>query len=192
MSQLRWLVLSLLLISGLPEPSSGQARALLVFGQGGRMFPLLNLSEAGDDLSSGRAWGGGIGLQLGATTALRASVNISNTRHQGPSLELDATEITRYYYGLDLMFGAPSNLGLAPYVFFGAGRIRVKPGDPHRVTFKKLAGRFGTGLNYVPDNSFFVLFVEACGWLYEFELYGFSELQFNAAALGGIAFAIPF
>jgi hypothetical protein len=156
------------------------------------MFPLMNLSDAGDDMSPGRAYGGGIGLQLGPTTALRATINISKSSHRGPADSLSNPSFTRSYYGLDLMFGAPSDAGLAPYLFFGSGRIIVDPAESGIETFAKLAGRFGAGVNYVPDNSFFVLFAEVCGWAYEFELLGFKKLQVNPAVLGGLAFAVPF
>ena len=156
------------------------------------MFTLMNLNEAGDDMAPGTAYGGGIGLQLGPTTAIRGSVNISKSRHRGTTIALSNPGVTRSYYGFDLMFGSPSDAGLAPYVFFGSGRITVDPAEPDTDSFTKLAGRAGTGINYVPDNSFFVLFAEACGWLYEFELFGFKELQFNTSLQGGLAFAVPF
>jgi hypothetical protein len=156
------------------------------------MFPLLNVSESGHDLSPGSAYGGGIGLQLGPTAALRATVNVSESKYRGPTVDLADPSFKRSYFGLDLMFGAPSDAGLAPYFFFGGGRVTSDPAEPDIDSFNKLAGRAGTGVNWVPDNSFFVLFLEACGWLYEFELLGFKELQFNTAFMGGIAFAVPF
>jgi hypothetical protein len=156
------------------------------------MFPLANLSEAGDDLSPGRAYGGGLGIQIGPTTALRATVSISESKHRGPTLELSDPSTKRSYYGFDLMFGAPTDAGLAPYLFFGSGRMTVDPAEPDSETVAELAGRMGTGINYVPDNSFFVLFVEACGWLYEFEMFGFRKLQFNTSVQGGLVFALPF
>lgn len=192
MFHVRWLLLSLLLISMAFAPASSQSRALLIFGHAGRMFPLLNLSDAGDDLSPGRAYGGGVGLQLGPTTALRATVSISESVHRGPTLNLSDPATRRSYYGFDLMFGAPTDAGLAPYLFFGSGRVIVDPAEPDADTVAELAGRIGTGVNYVPDNSFFVLFVEACGWVYEFEMFGFRKLQFNTSVQGGIVFALPY
>ena len=192
MFHLRWLALSLLLISIASEPISAQARALLVFGHGGRMFPLLNLSETGDDLSAGKAFGAGIGLQIGTGTALRASVSVSEGNHRGPTLNLGDPVFKRSYYGADLMFGAPSHGGLAPYFFFGGGRVTVDPVEPDTDKLIKLAGRAGTGVNYVPDNSFLVLFAEVCSWVYKFDLFGFDKLQVDTAVLGGLAFAVPF
>jgi hypothetical protein len=188
----RWFVLSLVLACAAFAPASAQARALLLFGQGGRMFPLINLSEDGDDMAPGGSYGGGIGLQLGPNSAIRAMVNISNSRYRGQTATLSDAEFTRSYYGLDLMFGAPSDAGLAPYFFVGGGRVSSDPAEFGAETISKLAGRLGTGVNYVPDNSFFVLFVEACGWIYEYELLGFKKLQINSAILGGLAFAVPF
>lgn len=189
---LRWLFLSLLLISIVSEPASPQARALLIYGHGGRILPLTNLSETGDDLSGGGVFGGGIGLQLGAATALRASVSVSESNLRGSTLSLSDPSFKRSYYGAELLFGSPTDAGLAPYLFFGGGRMTVDPAEPGTSTLAKLAGRAGTGVNYVPDNSFFVLFAELSGWVYQFDVLGFNRIQFEAALLGGLAFAIPF
>jgi len=187
----RWLLLSLVLISTF-APASSQARALVVYGSAGRMFPLLDVSDAGDDLSAGKAYGGGLGLQLGPTTAVRANVVVSHGNQRGPTLSLTDTGVINTYYGLDLMVGAPSDAGLAPYLFFGGGRLIADPDQPDTETVAHLAGRAGAGVNYVPDNSFFVLFLEASSWVYKSKLFGFDKLQFNAAVLGGLAFAIPY
>ena len=192
MLNVRWLTMSLVLIAITAQPASAQARALLVFGYGGRLFPLTNLSTNGDDLSSGASYGGGIGLQLGARTALRASVTISRSNLRGTTLELDDPVFSRRYYGADLMFGAPSSGSLAPYLFFGGGRISVDPAEPGIDTMSKLAARLGTGVNYVPDNSFFVLFVEGNGCIYQFNSFGFDTFQLDVALVGGLAFAVPF
>jgi hypothetical protein len=119
-------------------------------------------------------------------------VNISKSNLRDSTVNLGDPSFTRSYYGLELMFGAPSDAGLAPYIFFGGGRLSADPGEPGIDTFARPAGRVGTGVNYVPDNSFFVLFLEAAGWVYEFELLDFNALQFNAAVMGGLAFAVPF
>ena len=192
MLHVRWLALSFLLTSIAFAPASSQARALIVYGNAGRMFPLTNLSNAGDDLSPGRTYGGGVGLQLGPTTALRINVNISENNLSGQTLSLSDPSLKRSYYGAELMFGAPSNAGLAPYFFVGGGRMTVDPDETGTNTNSKLAGRLGTGVNYVPDNSFFVLFVEVAGWAYQFDLLSFNKLQLDAAVQGGLAFAVPF
>jgi hypothetical protein len=188
----RWLVLSILLVSVASEPSSAQARALLIFGQAGRVYPLVNLDPAGDDVSPSAVYGGGLGLQLSPTTAVRGMVNISKSVLGGPSVALDDASLTRSYCGFEVMLGAPSDAGLAPYIFFGGGRLSANPAQSGVDSFAKLAGHTGTGVNFVPDNSFFVFFLEASGLLYEFQLLGFEKLQFDAAVMGGIAFALPF
>jgi hypothetical protein len=156
------------------------------------MFPLTNLSEAGDDLRSGRLYTAGLGLQVGPKTALRATASFSSSQYDGVTLNLGDPDFARAHYGLDLMFGAPSDAGLAPYVFFGGGPIFVDPAESGAESLTKPAGRVGAGVNYVPDNSFVVLFVEACGWVYQFDLFDFNRLQFDTAISGGLAFAFPF
>ena len=192
MFQLRWLTLSLLLISIFTDPASPQTRAFLVFGHGGRTFPLTRLSGDGDDLGPGKAFGGGVGLQIGSGTALRASVNITESNYRGPTLNLGNSVFKRSYCGVDLMFGTALNVGLVPYFFFGGGRVTVDPAEPGTDTLARLAGRLGTGVNYVPDNSPFALFAEVGGWLYHFDLLGFNEVQLDLAVTGGLAFAVPF
>lgn len=192
MFHLRWLILSLVLALSASSPAFSQTRALLVWGHAGRIFPFTDLSENGDNLSPGKLYGGGVGFQLGPTTAIRVNISVSESTNRGPTLSLDDPSLKRYYYGADILFGAPTDAGLAPYFFFGGGRMAVDPAQTGTDTNAKLAGHMGTGVNYVPDNSFFVLFVEVSGWAYQFDLLGFNKLQLDAAVLGGIAFALPF
>jgi len=70
--------------------------------------------------------------------------------------------------------------------------VMVDPADPDTDTVGRWAGKAGIGVNYVPDNSFFVLFLEAVGWTYKFNMFGFNKLQVDASLMGGLAFAIPF
>lgn len=188
----RWLIVSTILVCAACAPAEAQARALLLFGNVGRMFPMTNLGDSGDDMGPGATFGGGIGMQLGSTSAMRATFNFTNSRYRGQTVSLGDPGFRSIYYGLELMFGAPSDAGLAPYFFFGGGRISLDPAEPGVRTSNKAAGRLGTGINYVPDNSFFVLYAEAGGWLYKYELLGFNELQINVAIAGGIAFAVPY
>ncbi len=70
--------------------------------------------------------------------------------------------------------------------------MTVDPSEPDIDAVSKPAGRLGTGVNYVPDNSFFVLFAEVSGWMYQFQLLGFDKLQLDMSVTGGLAFALPF
>ncbi len=173
-------------------PIAGQSHAIIVFGYGGRLIPAADLSDAGDALSTGTMLGGGIGLQFGGRSALRASFSMVESDYEGPSLNLGDRGMSRNYLGLDLMFGLPTEFGLAPYAFFGGGRVALEPTDPSIQGFSKLAGRIGAGLNLVPTNSFVVLFVEFGAWLYEFDRLGFESTQLDMMILGGLAFAVPY
>ncbi|MBE0591928.1 MAG: hypothetical protein IH616_05960, partial [Gemmatimonadales bacterium] len=46
---------------------------------GGRQFPLVSLTDAGDDLAAGFSFGGGLALQLNPNVALRALTTYHRT-----------------------------------------------------------------------------------------------------------------
>jgi len=187
-----WCLISVLLLAGTFQPVAAQSRALVMFGFGGRMLTFTDLSVDNDNLGAGGTYGGGIGLQLGGSSALRASVTVADGEYDGPTLALSTPSIQKVFYSLDLMFGSPSDMGLAPYFFVGGGRVSLNPAEEGESNGSSLAGRAGVGVNFVPDNSFYVLFIEAVGWAYQFDALGFSRLQLNTALVGGLAFALPF
>lgn len=191
MFRVRCLIFSLSMMVIAADPISAQARALILYGYGGRMLSLTDLSDAGDNLGPGAVYGGGIGLQLHASSALRASFSSSRADLRGPTINTTDPAFERYYVGADLMIGTPTDAGLAPYFFLGGGRVAVDPVEGGE-GMASIAGRAGTGVNYVPDNSMVVLFAELGGWLYRFQLLGFDRLQINTAILGGLALAVPF
>lgn len=192
MSRFRWVLGGLLLLSIASTPLRAQSHALILFAYGGRLVPVTDLSETGDALSSGTSLGGGIGLQLGERSAVRGSFGIVESDYEGLSHNLSDPRISRTFIAVDLMFGMPTELGLAPYIYFGGGRVSVDPDDPSAERFAKPVGRLGTGVNLVPTNSFIAVFVEFGGSLYEFDRLDFEKLQLDLALTGGIALALPF
>lgn len=192
MFHLRWVLGGFLLASLATSPVAGQSRALVLFGQGGRLVPVIDLSSDGDAISSGTSLGAGIALQFGERSALRGSFVIVESDYEGPSQNLSDRGVTRTFMGLDLMFGLPTDIGLAPYVFFGGGRVAVNPADPSIEGFAKIAGRVGSGVNLVPTNSLFAIFLEFGGWLYEFDRMDFDRVQLDLALTGGVALAVPY
>lgn len=155
------------------------------------MLSFTDLSDADDNLGPGATYGGGIGLQIGTGSALRASFSSSSADLRGPTIGSAEPAFERYYVGADLMIGTPTDAGFAPYFFFGGGRVAVEPAEGGE-GMASIAGRAGTGVNYVPDNSMVVFFAELGGWIYRFELLGFDRWQINTAILGGLALAVPF
>ena len=181
-----------LLAAVVTQPSSAQSRALFIYGQGGRDLPLSNLSDTGDKLRAGWMTGAGVGLQLSTNLALRASFAKVENAYEGTELDIVDSTIVRTLVSFDLQAGVPTSIGFVPYFVAGAGWLNVDPDDISFEEFTKFAGRLGTGINYVFDNSFLVLFTELDTWFYHFDEYGFNRIQYDITIMGGIAVAIPF
>ncbi|MFQ5703337.1 MAG: hypothetical protein ACE5HT_04870 [Gemmatimonadales bacterium] len=193
MGRLRSILCCIALLGGLyPMSLAGQGRALIVFAQGGGNIPLNNLSKSGDDFEGSVAGGGGIGLQLGSHYAIRGTVSFVPSKYRGSTLAFSDKDFARTFIGADLQLGFPSFGGLAPYFFAGAGSVIIDPDEPGQDSFSKLAGRFGTGINYVFDNRFTTIFVELGTWVYRFDRLGFDKGQVDLTISAGLAYALPF
>jgi opacity protein-like surface antigen len=174
------------------EAASAQSRALFIYGQGGRDLPLSNLIDTGDKLRAGWMTGAGAGLQLGTNLAFRASLARVENEYEGTELNIVDSTFVRTLVSLDLQAGIPTSIGFVPYFIAGAGWIKVDPDDLSLEEFTKFSGRLGTGIHYVLDNSFLVLFAELDTWFYHFDEYGFNRIQYDITVIGGLAVAIPF
>ena len=192
MRHIRLLPALTLLATLLAGATSAQSRALFIYGQGGRDLPLSNLNDTGDKLRAGWMTGAGAGFQLGTNLAFRASFAKVENEYEGTELDIVDSTFVRTLVSLDLQAGIPTAIGFVPYFIAGAGWIKVDPHDLSLEEFTKFAGRLGTGINYVFDNSFMVLFAELDTWFYHFDEYGFNRIQYDITVIGGIAVAIPF
>ena len=132
-----------------------------------------------------------MGLQLNANVAIRSSATLTSSEYRGPSLALSDSTFRRQFVSFDVQTGLPTTSGWAPYMFAGAGWVRIDPRDPDTQHFSKFAAHFGAGTNYVFNNAFFALFAELGTYLYDFSELGFSSYQFDLQFLAGIAYAIP-
>ncbi len=192
MQYIRWLPVLVLLASLATEGGSAQSRALFVYAQGGRDLPLSHLSDSGDKLRAGWMTGAGAGLQLSSNLAFRASFAKIENAYEGTELDIVDSTFVQTLVSFDLQAGIPTSIGFVPYFIAGAGWIQVNPDDVSLDEFTKFAGRLGTGINYVFDNSFLALFAELDTWFYHFDEYGFNRIQYDLTIIGGIVVAIPF
>jgi len=188
----RCFVVGLLLAGAATEPVEGQGRALLFLAYGGYQIPAASLSDQKDDLSPGWTAGGGLGLQLNANLALRSLVSLAESDYGGPGLTPVEPAFRRIFATLDLQVGLPTSSSWAPYVFAGAGWIRVSPADLTLQDFGNFVTRFGAGTNYVVDNTFLTVFAEVGNTLYRFNELGFNSYQYDVHISGGVAYALPF
>jgi opacity protein-like surface antigen len=177
-----------LLTAGAPRPLSAQSQALVLSVYGGRYSPLVNLTDAGDDLTAAFAFGGGLAFQLSQNAALRVSVTRHRARYRGDAVVVADSSVSRYAYGLDLQLGWPGTSVLVPYVYLGAGAVTTDFDDPAYTSTTGLAGRFGVGLNRVGGMG--AWFVEVGTVLYGFDGLGLKRMQFDLEARLGFALAI--
>jgi hypothetical protein len=175
----------------LSSPGVAQSRALAVFGYGGRDLPLSNLSEEGDHFRADWIAGAGAALQVSTNFAVRGSFSVVKNRWEGTSLELSDSTFKRTFVGFDLQAGAPLVSGFVPYFIAGAGWVKIEPQDPDLQQFTRFAGRLGTGINYVVDNSFLALMLEVDTWLYHFGELGYNRIQYDIVIVAGLAIAVP-
>ncbi len=188
----RCFVIGLLSISVAAEPLVGQGRALVLLTYGGYQIPAASLSDQNDELGPSWTVGGGLALQLNNNLALRSLASLVESDYEGSGLELVEQTFRRIFATLDLQVGLPTSSSWAPYVFAGAGWIRVSPADASLQDFGSFITRFGAGTNYVVDNTFLTVFAEVANILYRFNELGFNSYQYDVQISGGFAYAFPF
>lgn len=169
-------------------PVSAQTNALVLFVSGSRVASLVDLSTNGDDFSGAFALGGGVGLQVGGATALRASFTRGSTTYRGPTLGAADPDMRRTYVGADVQAGWPGTSGFVPYVFVGGGAVHTDPSGSAQPAVTSPAARLGLGFNWLSRPG--VVFAEAAVWGYRFEGLGFSRAQLDAFITAGLA--VPF
>jgi hypothetical protein len=174
----------------------------MLFVMGGGNNSLRDLDPAFDStFETGYNLGGGIGIQLNRSVAIRASYTFARSQGDRDNLfsPLAGNHFNRHYYGADLQFRAFNDSGLSPYLFLGGGAVTVAPGNdalivsPSGVSFSndsftKPAARAGIGLEYQVPNSGLGLYAEGAGWAYKWDRYGFDRMQYDTNWGGGITY----
>lgn len=78
----------LLVLSLAAGPAAAQTNALVLFVDGGRSASVVDLSGDGDEFTDAFTLGGGVGIQLGPTTAVRGSFRRADSEYRGSTLSL--------------------------------------------------------------------------------------------------------
>jgi hypothetical protein len=178
----------LVLAAGVPRPLQGQDQALILSIHGGRHTPVVELSDAGDDLVSAFSFGGSVALQLNPNVALRGMATYHGTRYRGPTVSLTDTSAAQVVAMADLQIGWPGTSALVPYIYFGAGAVVTDFKDPAHDLSTRFGGRFGVGINRVSGLG--AWFLEVGGLLYEFNTIGLKRIQFDVETRLGYALAL--
>jgi len=162
-------------------------QALVLFGYGVYNAPLKDLSPT-DDIAPRFGYGGGLGVQLSPTVALRGSADIVRTKYRGTSLTLADSGLTRFYLMGDLQVGWPGTSSFVPYIVLGAGMAGTGFDDPSQDSATFPAARIGSGINYVGGLGAF--FLEGLLTMYRWNATGFDRTQFDLTIHVGFALAV--
>jgi len=173
------------------DPQAG--RAIQFYAQGGAYSPLANLDDGGHvDFRTGFSLGGGGAYQFNEHLSVRVSVNLARAEARAEDLALagvDGKKFIRYLYDVDLQLRYPLKSGWTPYGLLGAGGVTVERDVVRmRSRFTKGAGKAGLGLGYLVPEHNVGLHVEAAGWIYQWDRYGFDRTQLDLTVSGGVSY----
>lgn len=197
MSVQKWVVGLLVAGSMLTQAqvASAQDRAVGFAVRGGVFNGVTDLDDAGtaDFKKSGYNAGVGVSLELAKYFALRADANLARNELQINDVET-GQDMARVFYDAALQFQYPIN-NFKPYLFVGAGAVRLHPVGTDDMDETKFAGTAGLGATYTIPGTQLGLGVEGKSWLYEFpEFEGdeeFNKTQFEASWNATISYRIP-
>ena len=199
MSVQKWVVGALLMGLTLTSPMtstvSAQDKAIGFAVRGGGFNGLTDLDEAGtaNFNKTGYNAGVGISLDLNKYFAIRADANLARNE-----LKLDDVEtgqdMSRVFYDGALQFQYPIN-GFKPYVFVGAGAVRLHAVGQDLDDKTEFAGTAGLGVAYTVPGTNLALGIEGKSWLYDLpedeENDEFTKSQFEASWNAVISYRIP-
>jgi outer membrane protein with beta-barrel domain len=178
-------------VAAFGTPAAAQ-RALIVSVYGGGADHLADLQ------SSPPVWfmpgynvGASVGVQLSPILALHGDFTFTRNPVRG-SGSFAGTEVNRFYYGAHLEARYPLSIGLAPFVFGGAGAVSVDQlGVDQFQPFTRPALMYGGGVFYAVPRSRVELFGEIKGLTYKWSAAGFDRTMFDVTYSLGASFRLP-
>jgi opacity protein-like surface antigen len=194
MSVQRWVVGALLMGSVLTQEVSAQNKAVGFAVRGGVFNGVTDLDEAGtaDFKKTGYNAGVGINFELTKHFAIRGDVDLARNELQINDAET-GLDMSRLFYDASLQFQYPIN-NFKPYLFVGAGAVRLHPVGTEDSDKTKFAGTAGLGVNYTIPGTGLGLGVEGKSWLYDLpdlDDEDFDKTQFEASWNATISYRIP-
>ena len=167
---------------------------VVLYGTGGGVSPVTDLNTAGTaSLKTGWSAGGGIGIQLHRNVALRGTFDFAQAKGQGSAAgSLLGRKLDHYFIGGDLQLRYPSESGIAPYLFLGAGAVYLDSNLSGYDSFTKFAGKGGLGVEYVIPRTNVGIFAQGTSYLYRYDRNGFDKNQVDILWSGGLSYRLPF
>ncbi|MSR05710.1 MAG: hypothetical protein EXR93_01365 [Gemmatimonadetes bacterium] len=187
----------------LAAPLAAQDHRVQIAGYAGAMAPLSELGQVAYPITGGtavRRFSGGVSFGANATfwlddnLGLRADGSFAGYKVTEPRvgcLPECTTAWTKLFFGGDIMLRRPTEMGLAPYAYFGAGVAKMSESGSVRKASRPHA-RVGAGLNYTPAKGALGFFGELGLIVYDFDQTKFTfydRVQTDLALRAGVSFA---
>lgn len=175
-----------------------QERAVSIFARSGGFNALTDLDEAGtaDFKKTGFNVGGGVAVDLSRYVALRGDFTFARNELRAAGVDT-GSELNRYFYDAAVQVQYPTQSGLRPYAFAGAGGVTFDEANAEDETQTELAGTVGLGVNYTIPGTGLGVFVEGQSWLFDAEdlegaLAASDRAQYELAWTGGLSYRLPY
>jgi opacity protein-like surface antigen len=197
MSVKKWVVAVLVMGSTLASQANAQDKAVGFAVRGGVFNGVTELDEAGtaDFQKTGYNAGVGISLDLTKYFAIRADANLARNELQINDVET-GIDMSRLFYDAALQFQYPIGSSFKPYIFVGAGAVRLHAVGQDLDDKTEFAGTAGLGVSYTVPGTNLALGIEGKSWLYglpeDEDNDEFTKTQFEASWNAVIAYRIPF
>ena len=196
MSVQRWVVAVLVMGSVLTQEVSAQDKAVGFAIRGGVFNGVTDLDEAGtaNFQKTGYNAGVGIGVDLTKYFAIRADANLARNELKVNDIET-GQDMSRLFYDAALQFQYPIGNSFKPYLFVGAGAVRLHAVGQDLDDRTEFAGTAGLGVTYTVPGTNLALGIEGKSWLYDLpedeDNDEFTKTQFEASWNAVIAYRIP-
>lgn len=196
MSVQKWVVAVLVMGSVLTQEVSAQDRSVGFAIRGGVFNGVTDLDDAGtaNFQKTGYNAGVGIGVELTKYFAIRADANLARNELKVNDIET-GQDVSRLFYDAALQFQYPIGDSFKPYLFVGAGAVRLHAVGQDLDDRTEFAGTAGLGVTYTVPGTNLALGIEGKSWLYDLpedeDNDEFTKTQFEASWNAVIAYRIP-
>lgn len=196
MSVHKWAVAVLVASAVLTSEAVAQDKAISFAVRGGVFNGVTDLDEAGttDFTKTGYNAGVGINLDLTKFFAIRADANLARNELKVNDIET-GDEMSRLFYDAALQFQYPLSNGIKPYLFVGAGAVRLHAVGQDLDDETEFAGTAGLGVSYTVPGTNLAFGIEGKSWLYDLpeseDNDEFTKTQFEASWNAVISYRIP-
>lgn len=198
MSLTRSILGAVAVMAALAAPTAAQERAVSIFARSGGYNGLTDLDDAGtaDFKKVGFNVGGGVAVDLHRYVALRGDFTFARNELRAGGVET-GSELDRYFYDAAVQLQYPTQTGVMPYAFVGAGGVTLHEVGTEGENTTKPSATLGVGLNYTIPRSGFGIFVEGKSWLFDASdlngaLAAFDKAQYELAWTGGLSYRFPY